>query len=61
MEINTYLTVDAIVFYVKQTYGLAYSVSGMRQLLHRRGFVYKKAKLIPGKADAQQQEALIRA
>jgi hypothetical protein len=32
----------------------------MRQLLHRLKFVYKKAKTIPGKANAELQEALDR-
>ena len=31
----------------------------MTALLHRRGFVYKKPKLIPGKADAQAQQAFV--
>lgn len=56
---NSYLSADAIVDYVYKTYGIAYSVSGMTQLLHRLGFVYKKAKIIPGKADAEKQEAYL--
>lgn len=56
---NNYLSVDGIVDYVYKTYGIKYSVSGMTQLLHRLGFVYKKAKIIPGKADAEKQEAYL--
>lgn len=56
---HSYLSADAIVDYVYKTYGIAYSVSGMTQLLHRLGFVYKKAKIIPGKADAEKQEAYL--
>jgi transposase len=56
---NAYLSADAIVDYVYKTYGIKYSVSGMTQLLHRLGFVYKKAKIIPGKADAEKQEAYL--
>jgi len=59
LEIETYLTVEAIVEHVKQTYQITYSVSGMRQLLHRIGFVYKKAKTIPGKANAELQKAYV--
>ena len=59
LEVQTYLTVDAIVEYVKQTYNITYSISGMRQLLHRLNFVYKKAKTIPGKANAELQRAYL--
>jgi len=59
LESNTYLTVEAISEYVLQTYSVSYSLSGMRQLLHRIGFVYKKAKVVPGKANAQLQEAYL--
>lgn len=59
LETQTYLTVDAIVEYVKQTYKVNYSISGMRQLLHRLDFVYKKAKTIPGKANAESQQAYL--
>lgn len=57
LEVQTYLTVEAIVEYVKQIYDVHYSISGMRQLLHRLNFVYKKAKTIPGKANAELQKA----
>jgi len=59
LETHTYLTVDAIVEYVKQTYHVNYSISGMRQLLHRLDFVYKKAKTVPGKANAELQQAYV--
>lgn len=59
LEIQTYLTVEAIVEHVKQVYNVNYSVSGMRQLLHRLNFVYKKAKTIPGKANAELQQAYL--
>jgi transposase len=56
LEKNTYLTVESIVAYVNTTYGIEYSVSGMRQLLHRLKFVYKKAKSVPSKANSQVQK-----
>jgi transposase len=56
---NSYLSVDGIVDYVYKAYGIKYSVSGMTQLLHRLDFVYKKAKIIPGKANAELQEAYL--
>jgi len=56
---HSYLSVDGIVDYVYKTYGIKYSVSGMTQLLHRLDFVYKKAKIVPGKANAENQEAYL--
>jgi transposase len=60
LELQTYLTVEAIVEYVKLVYNIHYSMSGMRQLLHRLKFVYKKAKTIPGKANAELQKGYLR-
>ena len=59
LESETYLTVESIIEHVKETYQINYSVSGMRQLLHRIGFVYKKAKTVPGKANAELQRAYL--
>ena len=46
-----------VVDYVKETFGLEYSLSGMTALLKKLEFVYKKSTLIPGKANpiAQKQ------
>jgi len=33
--------------------------SGMTAVLHRLGYVYKKPKVVPGKADAQAQRELL--
>ena len=59
LEFQTYLTVESIVEYVNQTYQVSYSISGMRHLLHRLKFVYKKAKAVPGKANAELQRAYL--
>lgn len=50
-----YSTTVEIGEYIKRKYGVEYLVSGLTDLLHRIGFVYKKAKLVPGKADAEAQ------
>ena len=60
LETQTYLTVEAIVEHVKQVYNVHYFISGMRQLLHRLKFVYKKAKTIPGKANAELHKAYLK-
>jgi transposase len=59
LEAQTYLTVESIVEYINQTYQVSYSISGMRHLLHRLNFVYKKAKAVPGKANAELQRAYL--
>jgi len=56
---NTYLKVEEIVLYVKKTFNQKYSISGMTDLLHRMGFVYKKPKIVPGKADTEKQKEFI--
>lgn len=54
-----YPSARQIVDYVQMHYGVHYSERGMRVLLHRLGYVYKKPKLVPGKADAQAQQAFV--
>ncbi len=44
---------------MEERFGVRYSLSGMTALLHRLRYVYKKAKLIPGKADSILQEAFV--
>lgn len=60
LEENTYRTVEEILRYVQKAYDIAYSISGMTTLLHNIGFVYKKPKKIPGKADIAKQKAFIK-
>ena len=55
------LTARQVAHYVQQTWQVTYSERGVTQLLHRLGLVYKKPKLIPGKADAGRQRLNIRA
>jgi len=40
--------------WVKERFGVDYTDSGMTALLHRRGYRYKKPKLLPGKAPAPE-------
>src|SRR5690606_30872969 len=41
--------------YIKEEFDTEYTVSGICKLLKRLGFVYKKPKLVPGKADTEKQ------
>jgi len=59
LQEHTYLYVKDIVTYVKVTFGVSYTVHGMRNWLQRHGFSYKKPAVVPGKANEQQQREWI--
>ena len=59
LDENTYLDSKAIGDHIKRTYGVKYSPSGLKDLLHRLGFVYKKPRHVPGKLDPAKQEAFL--
>jgi transposase len=54
-----YPNAKSIVVYVAKTFDVKYTPEGLTHLLHRLGFVYKKTKPVPGKADPQKQKAFI--
>lgn len=56
LEATIYLTTQSVVHFVKETFGILYTQSGMRDLLHRIGYEYKKPKLVPGNPDIDAQE-----
>lgn len=45
--------------YVKGRFGIVYSERGMQALLRRKGYRHIKARLVPGKADAERQAEFI--
>lgn len=55
--VTTDLITDAkqVVIFIKERYGIVYTVDGTTKLLHRLGFVYKQTTLIPGKLDEKAQ------
>jgi transposase len=59
LQCTLYLTAKEVAHWVEQHFGVRYSESGMTALLHRLGYVYKKPKLVPGKADAGAQRAFL--
>ena len=59
LQAELYLTAKDVAAWVEETFEVSYTVSGMTALLHRLGFVYKKPKLVPGKAERQAQEAFL--
>ena len=60
LDEKTYLTSNEIRHYIQQTYGVRYSPTGVKDLLHRLGFSYKKPKHVPGKLDPDKQEAFLK-
>jgi len=59
LDDNIYLTTGAIINFVFDNFNVSYSVSGMRDLLHREGYAYKKPKLVPGNPDREAQEDFV--
>ena len=60
LDENTYLDSNAIRHHIEKTYNVKYSPSGIKDLLHRLGFVYKKPKHVPGKLDPAKQAAFLK-
>jgi len=59
LDEKTYLTSNEIRHYIKNQYRVDYSPTGVKELLHRLHFVYKKPKHVPGKLDPVAQKAFI--
>ena len=56
----TYLHQHQIITYVKATFNIVYTVSGMNKWLHQNGFSYKKPKGVPHKFDEALQAEFIK-
>jgi transposase len=59
LEANIHLTTQSVIEFVSTEYSIQYSLSGMRDLLHRLGYEYKKPKLVPGNPDIDAQEEFV--
>jgi transposase len=53
------LTSHQVGDYMFEAFGIDYSDAGVTAILHRQGFVYKKVKPVPGKADEMAQQAFV--
>jgi len=56
---NIFLTAAEVCIFVQQKYSVEYKTQSMVKLLGRLGFVYKKTKLVPGKADPEKQKVFL--
>jgi len=59
LQSKIYHNAQEVAVYVREAFGVAYTPQGMTDLLHRLGFVYKKPKRVPGKADPQKQKVFV--
>lgn len=55
-----YLDAKSIAGYIWKTFGEKYSVRGVTELLKRLGYVYKKPKIVPGKANPEAQQEFLK-
>ena len=55
----TYLHAHQIQTHIKETYGVAYKISGLNKWLHQHKFSYKKPKGVPHKFDEEKQAEFI--
>lgn len=53
---NIHLTTQSVIEFIGKKFKITYSLSGVRDLLHRLGYEYKKPKLVPGNPDHIAQE-----
>lgn len=60
LDKNIHMTTQSVIAYVNSAFDIQYSMSGMRDLLHRLDYEYKKPKLVPGNPDIDAQEAFVR-
>jgi len=59
VEERLFTTSREVADYIEQTFGVKYSDSAVRTLLHRLDFVYKKTSEVPGRSDAGEQAAYL--
>lgn len=59
LESTIHLTTQSVINFVEVNFGMTYTQSGMRDLLHRIGYEYKKPKLVPGNPDVEAQEIFV--
>ena len=59
LEAHTYHHVHEIILFIKDKWGINFSIPGMNKWLHRHAFSYKKPKGFPHKANPKLQEEFI--
>jgi len=60
LDENIFSTASEVCEFVKSKFGIEYKSESMVKTLHRLGFVYKKTKIVPSKADKKKQEEFVK-
>lgn len=60
LEEITYRRAGDIIAYIEEEFDVTYTVRGVRKLLHRLGYSYKKPQRVPGQSNPQEQLAFIK-
>lgn len=60
MDDHLYTDSSLVAAYVSVEFGVAYSKSGIKRLLHELDFVYKMPKHVPGKSDREAQVEFVK-
>jgi len=60
LDRQLYETAESVCEYIRNTFGVRYTAAGMAQTLRRLGYRYKKATVVPGKADREEQEQFVK-
>lgn len=55
-----YATTYQICDWIAKTFGIKYTPTGLRPLLHRLGFCYKKTRIVPCKVDEKAQQRFLK-
>lgn len=59
LDAHLFTDAKSVIAHIARQYGVHYSISGVTDLLHRRGFSYKKPTHVPGKQDPAKQQAFL--
>jgi transposase len=59
LQEHLHLSAESVARWVEKQGGVCYAPSGMAAVLRRLGYVYKRPKLVPGKADPDAQKAFL--
>lgn len=59
LDVRLYLTAKSVCGFVADRFGVTYTPQAMAKLLGRIGFVWKRPKRVPAKADAEAQRAFL--
>lgn len=60
LQQHTYISSKEIKSHIEKEFGIVYTTEGVKAILYRLNYSYKKPKHIPGKADKAKQEVFLK-